>query len=207
MNPDRHEHRHDGHDHGGPTTVEVPRAGDAVTDPVCGMTVDPATAAGSAARDGTTYYFCSAHCLAKFEADPAKYAAPAATAVGGSCCGGVKASRPAPPEPAAGAAKWTCPMHPEVVRDGPGTCPKCGMALEPAVPQAGEADDSELRDMRRRLMVATVLTVPVFVLAMAPMIPGVRLPHRLTGAGNWFGLALSTPVVFWAGWPVFVRAA
>jgi Cu+-exporting ATPase len=97
-------------------------------------------------------------------------------------------------------------MHPEVVADGPGTCPKCGMALEPMVPQAGGEDDSELRDMRRRFVAAAVLSLPVFVLAMAPMLPGVALPHWLSRAANWIGLALSAPVVFWAGWPVFVRA-
>src|SRR5205823_852873 len=88
----------------------------------------------------------------------------------------------------------------------PGTCPKCGMALEPMLPQAGEEDDSELRDMRRRFVVAAGLTLPVFALAMAPMSPGVKFPHWPTEASNWIGLALSAPVVFWAGWPVFVRA-
>jgi Cu+-exporting ATPase len=170
------------------------------------MTVAPATAAGSAAHAGTTYYFCSRHCLAKFEADPARYAAPAAKP-GHSCCG-VETVRPAAPaEAGAAGTKWTCPMHPEVVQDGPGTCPKCGMALEPVVPQAGAEDDSELRDMRRRFIAAAVLTLPVFVLAMAPMLPGVALPHWLNGAANGIGLALSAPVAFWAGWPVFVRAA
>ena len=201
MNHDRHDHAHDE-----PTTVELPRAG-VVTDPVCGMTVDPTTATGSTSHDGTTYYFCSKHCLAQFEADPAKYTAPAVKPVGGSCCG-AKTARPSqvPTVATAEAPNYTCPMHPEVIRDGPGTCPKCGMALEPMVPQAGEEGDSELSDMRRRFVAATVLTLPVFVLAMAPMIPGVTLPHWLSKASNWIGLALSAPVVFWAGWPVFVRA-
>jgi Cu+-exporting ATPase len=199
-----HDHHNHNHDHGGPTTDERPRASGAVTDPVCGMTVDPATAAGSTTHDGTTYHFCSAHCLETFEADPGKYTSPAAKPEGHSR-GGEEAPRPAPPETAAG-TKWTCPMHPEVVRDGPGTCPKCGMALEPVMPQAGEEDDSELRDMRRRFVVAAVLTLPVFMLAMVPMIPGVKFPHWLIEASNWIGLVLSAPVVFWAGWPVFVRA-
>ena len=202
-----HDHRSHGHDHGhGPTTAELPRA-EAVTDPVCGMTVDPVTAAGSTKHDGTAYHFCSRHCLAKFEADPGKYVAPAAKPEGHSCCG-AKAPRPhqPPAQPTADAVKYTCPMHPEVVQDGPGTCPKCGMALEPMTPQAGEEDDSELGDMTRRFRVATALTLPVFVLAMAPMIPGVRLPHWLMDAANWIGLALASPVVFWAGWPVFARA-
>jgi Cu+-exporting ATPase len=170
-------------------------------DPVCGMTVNPATAAGSFTHAGTTYHFCSRHCLEKFKADPAKYLAAPATE-GGSCC-----HAPAPPAPAVPGAKYTCPMHPEVVQDGPGTCPKCGMALEPMIPQAGADDDSELRDMTRRFWVALALTLPVFVLTMAPMIPGVKFPHWLMEAANWAGLVLSTPVVFWAGGPFFERAA
>ncbi len=210
MNHDHHEHSHNRHDHGhmGPTTAELPRAAGAGTDPVCGMTVDPATAAGSTTHNGTTYHFCGRHCLAKFEADPAKYTAPAAKPGGHSCCGAKALRPPQPPaQLTAEAVKYTCPMHPEVVQDGPGTCPKCGMALEPMTPQAGEEDDTELRDMTRRFRITTVLTLPVFVLAMAPMIPGVRLPHWLMDASNGIGLVLSTPVVFWAGWPVFVRAA
>jgi Cu+-exporting ATPase len=204
MNHDHHDPNHHSH---AQTTAELPHAAGATTDPVCGMTVDPATAAGSTTHNGTTYHFCSTHCLAKFEADPDKYAAPAAKPEGHSCCG-AKAHRPTQPptQPTTEAVKYTCPMHPEVVQDGPGTCPKCGMALEPMTPQAGEEDDSELRDMTRRFRSATVLTLPVFVLAMAPMIPGVRLPHWLMDAANWIGLVLATPVVFWAGWPVFVRA-
>jgi Cu+-exporting ATPase len=174
-------------------------------DPVCGMTVDPDHAAGSTTHNGTTYHFCSKHCLAKFEADPGKYTGPGAKAEPHACCGTKSADAPAAP-PIEGAT-YTCPMHPEVVQDGPGTCPKCGMALEPVIPQAGADDDSELRDMRKRFIVAGVLALPVFVIAMAPMIPGVNLPHWLMEASNWVGLVLSTPVVFWAGWPVFVRAA
>jgi P-type Cu+ transporter len=205
VNHDHREHSHDHHDHSA-STVALPRAG-MVTDPVCGMTVDPATAAGSTTHEGTTYHFCSRHCLAQFEADPAKYAAPAAKPTEHSCCGANPPPLPRSAAPVTEGAKYTCPMHPEVVQDGPGTCPKCGMALEPIVPQAGEEDDSELRHMTRRFRIATVLTVPVFVLAMAPMIPGVRLPHWLMDTANWIGLVLATPVVFWAGWPVFVRAA
>ena len=163
---------------------------DAVIDPVCGMTVDPAGAAGSATHAGTTYYFCGRRCLEKFQAEPERYTQPTPDA-----------------PPAAAGTTYTCPMHPELVQNGPGNCPKCGMALEPMMPQAGEEDDSELRDMRRRLVVAAVLTLPVFALAMLPMIPGVGFPHWLTSSANWVGLMLATPVVFWAGWPFFVRAA
>ncbi len=201
-----HDH-HDQHDHnqGTQTAVDLARA-DAETDPVCGMTVDPATAAGSVTRNGTTYFFCSRHCLAKFAAEPAKYSTPAAKPEGHSRSNGAKVPRSSQAQ-AAGATKWSCPMHPEVVRDGPGACPKCGMALEPVIPRAGEEEDSELRDMRRRFVVAAVLTLPVFALAMAPMIPGVTLPPWLKKSANWTGLVLATPVVFWAGWPFFVRAA
>ncbi|VTR97554.1 haloacid dehalogenase : Cu2+-exporting ATPase OS=gamma proteobacterium Hiromi1 GN=TBH_C1459 PE=3 SV=1: YHS: E1-E2_ATPase: Hydrolase [Gemmata massiliana] len=181
---------------------------ESAVDPVCGMTVDPSTAAGSATHAGTTYHFCSRNCLAKFEADPVRYTTSTHAPEAHSCCGGSKTAHqhsPALTDPK-GTAKYTCPMHPEVVNDGPGTCPKCGMALEPMIPQAGEEDDSELRDMRRWFVIAGVLTLPVFVLAMLPMVPGVHLPHGLMRAANWIGFVLSTPVVFWAGWPFFVRA-
>jgi Cu+-exporting ATPase len=204
MNHDRHDHNHHDSNPSARTTVELPRAGGTVTDPVCGMAVDPSTAVGSLTRGGTTYHFCSLHCLEKFQTDPERYTAPVPVSEGHPCCDGKKDSLPH--QPLSEVGKYTCPMHPEVIRDGPGTCPKCGMALEPLTPREGEEDDSELRDMRRRFTVAVLLTLPVFVLAMAPMIPGVSFPHWLAEAANWIGLGLSAPVVFWAGWPVFVRA-
>ncbi|HUR54412.1 MAG TPA: heavy metal translocating P-type ATPase, partial [Gemmataceae bacterium] len=172
------------------------------TDPVCGMTVDPASAAGSVEHGGKTYHFCSRHCVDKFRADPRKYLSAGPAADAHSCCGGSATTVAA----AAPGSKYTCPMHPEVVNDGPGTCPKCGMALEPMTPQAGEEDDSELRDMGRGFRVAAALTLPVFVIAMLPMVPGVSLPHGLMKWAHWVELALATPVVLWAGWPFFVRA-
>ena len=186
---------HDSHDHGtaNPTVSELPMMTGPATDPVCGMTVDPASAAGSATHAGVTYYFCSRHCVDKFKADPGRYVrAPAAPSLS-----------PTPPS----GVKYTCPMHPQIVRDGPGTCPLCGMALEPMTPQAGEAeDDTELRDMTRRLWVSAVLTIPGLFLAMAPMV-GIALPEWLGHGGkNWLELALATPVVLWGGWPFFVRA-
>src|SRR5579883_3224925 len=192
-----------GHTHGSATTH---------TDPVCGMTVNPETAAGSLEHAGTTYYFCSRHCLDKFRADPGHYVTGQPAPADHSCCGAPTAHAPARPrpEPASATAspgvKYTCPMHPEVIRDGPGTCPKCGMALEPMTPQAGEEDNAELRSMLWRFGAAVMLTLPVFVLAMAPMIPGVSLPHALISTMNWIGFALATPVVFIGGWPIFVRA-
>ncbi len=185
-----------------------PPTGGAI-DPVCGMTVDPATAAGSVEHAGTTYHFCSGHCVTKFRADPAKYLSAPATAAGDhACCGGHGGAAASPPRPAPPGTKYTCPMDPQIVRDGPGTCPLCGMALEPMTPSAGTPqDDSELRDMTRRFAIAAVLTLPVFVLAMAPMVlPGVSLPAWAGHGTAWVEMLLATPVVFLAGWPIFVRA-
>ncbi|HEX4607665.1 MAG TPA: heavy metal translocating P-type ATPase [Urbifossiella sp.] len=176
--------------------IEDPTPPGAV-DPVCGMTVDPAQAAGHATHAGTTYHFCSTHCAAKFRADPDRYLAGPAGHAGHDCCG--------PRAPAAPGAQYTCPMHPEIVTDGPGTCPLCGMALEPMTPTAGGDDDTELRDMTRRCGTAAVLTLPVFALAMAPMLPGVSLTHAQAAWADWVSLVLSAPVVFLAGWPVFAR--
>lgn len=171
-------------------------------DPVCGMTVEPTSSAGSFAHAGTTYHFCSRHCLEKFKANPEHYI-DRKSVEDASCCSGtarVSDSRLTP------GTQYTCPMHPELVSETPGSCPKCGMALEPIVPHAGAEDFSELHDMTRRLMFAAVLALPLFVLAMAAMVPGVNLPPRLATSTNWLGLLLSTPVVFWAGWPFFERA-
>ena len=154
-------------------------------DPVCGMTVDPRSAAGSHEHGGKTYYFCSKHCLHAFKADPDKYLAKAAPA----------------PEPAPAGAQYTCPMHPEIVRDGPGSCPKCGMPLVP-IAGTGEADDSELRDMTRRLWIGVALSIPLVVLAMAPM-AGFHEPFGLAPrARGWVEFALGAPVVLWVGWPI-----
>jgi P-type Cu+ transporter len=122
-------------------------------DPVCGMNVDPATAAGSFAFQGTTYHFCGKSCLIKFQAEPGKYLHPAAT----------------PEQMPAGV--YTCPMHPEVEQDGFGTCPICGMALEPRDATAAPEDDTELRDMTRRFWIAAALAAPIMVLGMAGWMP------------------------------------
>jgi len=165
-------------------------------DPVCGMTVDPSRAAASYSHAGTTYYFCCTHCLTRFKAAPEQYL-----------------GRPTPAKRVAKAdvhaGAYTCPMHPEIVQDGPGTCPKCGMALEPMQPSAVEGPDPELISMQRRLWVGAMLTAPIFVIAMAGLIPSSALARFLHGnmaALNWVQLVFVTPVVLWCGWPFFERA-
>jgi Cu+-exporting ATPase len=155
-------------------------------DPVCGMNVKPDSAAGMETYQGQTYYFCSQGCAAKFRADPAKYLAKDLDA---------QTIQPAPPPPAG--SKYTCPMHPEIIRDEPGSCPICGMALEPMVPSLDEGENPELIDMRRRFRVCLVLTAPVLISAM-----GMNSNHSRV----LFEMALATPVVLWGGWPFFVRA-
>jgi P-type Cu+ transporter len=157
-------------------------------DPVCGMTVDAATAAASYDHAGQTYHFCSRHCRDQFAADPARFVAP----------------RPVPPPAATGGGQWTCPMHPEIVRDAPGSCPICGMALEPRVAAADGEANPELADMTRRFWISLVLTAPLLLLAMGTMLPALRdvVP---AGVRSWLELALATPVVLWGGWPFFVR--
>ena len=173
---------------------------DVALDPVCGMTVKTASPKHSTAHAGGTVYFCSAGCKARFEADPSRYAgaAPAPPAHH------APPSVPAPP-PAPGAT-WTCPMHPEVVREGPGDCPICGMALEPRG-VAPDAPNPELADMTRRLVVSAVLTAPLFLLGMAEMLPGALAHAAARVAHPLVQLALATPVVLWGGWPFFVRGA
>jgi Cu+-exporting ATPase len=170
-----------------------------LTDPVCGMTVDPADCAGSFEYKGRTYYFCSEHCLEKFKADPEKYLAESRV--------GAPHPRGEEAEPAPGPA-YTCPMHPEVRQAGPGPCPKCGMALEAATPTAAEEEaNPELADMTRRFWVSLILTAPVFVIGMSDLVPGAPLQHAVAPAVlKWIQLALATPVVLWGGWPFFVRA-
>ena len=164
-------------------------AKDGATDPVCGMSVDPTTATHIATHGGEHHYFCSAGCLAKFKADPDHYAAKSA---GGDTDA---------PE----SAIWTCPMHPEIRRPGPGSCPICGMALEPVLPTVSDGPSEEYRDMRRRFWVGLVFALPVFALEMGGHLTGL---HQLVGrqTSNWIQMLLATPVVLWAGWPFFERA-
>jgi len=171
-----------------------------LTDPICGMTVDPQDCAGSFDYKGKTYYFCCEHCLEKFRADPEAYLAE--RRVGAPHPRGEEAE-------AAPVATYTCPMHPEVRQIGPGPCPKCGMALEPEAPTLADAESEnpELIDMTRRFWVSLALAAPVFVIGMSDLIPGMPLQHAAGPAIlKWIQLALATPVVLWGGWPFFVRA-
>ena len=168
-----------------------------VKDPVCGMTVDPAKTAHHHVHGETEYHFCSAGCRTKFVAHPDRYLSPPPS----------DATVPEPamralPEAAAGTI-WTCPMHPEIRRDGPGSCPICGMGLEPAEPSLEEGPNPELTDMTRRFSVSAVLSLPLLVLAMAGELFGWHpLPMQTS---VWLQLALATPVVLWGALPFFQR--
>uniref|UniRef100_UPI0038D10C42 heavy metal translocating P-type ATPase n=1 Tax=Paeniroseomonas aquatica TaxID=373043 RepID=UPI0038D10C42 len=162
-----------------------------VSDPVCGMKVDPATSKHRLEHGGTTFHFCSAGCRTKFESDPEKYLQP---------------EKAAAPTVAQKAAIYTCPMHPEIRQQGPGSCPICGMALEPLEVTAEAAPNHELADMTRRFWIGLALTVPVVVLEMGAHFPGLNLHHFVPPKISvWIQFLLGTPVVLWAGWPFFVR--
>ena len=187
MNSHEH-HPHDGHGGRGQGSCCSGHSDAKATtdlDPVCGMRVDPATTAHHASHAGHDYHFCSARCREKFVTDPDKYLAP----------------QPTPAVDAPAGAIYTCPMHPRIRQQGPGTCPICGMALEPEIPNLADEDNPELRDFSHRFWWTLPLTVVVFVLAMF----GNRLPFPGVEARTWLELALSTPVVLWAGWPFFER--
>ena len=178
-----HHHGHQ-HDRGGAAPTQQ------VTDPVCGMTVDPDTTPHKAQHEGQDYFFCSAGCATKFTQDPARYTAGAA----------------APHAPAPAGTIYTCPMHPEVRQVGPGACPICGMALEPEVVSLDSGPNHELQDMTRRFWVGLALALPVLALEMGGHLTGLTM--RLGGQTSaWIQFALATPVVLWAGWPFFERGA
>ena len=175
-----------GHEHHAHTPMA--EAGN-VLDPVCGMTVDPLATPHHAEHDGHAFHFCSAGCRTKFEADPTRYLEPKAAAAQPSADPG---------------AIYTCPMHPEIRQVGPGSCPICGMALEPATITADSGPNPELADMSRRFWIGLVLAVPVFVLEMGGHVPGL-MGLVSSHTSHWIQFALSTPVVLWAGWPFFQR--
>ena len=180
-------------------------------DPVCHMTVEPATAAGSVDHDGQTYYFCSTHCVAKFKRDPQSYLQPppAPVAIQPISIGSAKTSSQTTASPVdESAVDYTCPMHPEIVQKGPGSCPICGMALEPkTISLDHDQANPELVDMTRRFWVCVVLTLPVLVIGMSDLIPGDPFGSLLPMSTiQRLELVLATPVVLWGGWPFFVRA-
>ncbi len=159
-----------------------------VIDPVCGMTVDPAKSPHHAEHEGRAFHFCSAGCRTKFVGDPERYLT----------------KEREPPAPASAGTIYTCPMHPEIRQEGPGSCPICGMALEPEVFSADAGPDPELVDMTRRFWIALALTVPVFVLEMGSHAFNMHQFISLVLSG-WIQAALATPVVLWAGAPFFAR--
>ncbi len=209
--------------------LPVNKFSSSVIDPVCGMTVNPSSAAGSVEYKGKTYYFCSQHCVRKFSDDPqrflnqssqqetqpiqieseATYTCPMHPEMRetkpGACpkCGmSLERTTPSATEKK---TEYTCPMHPQIVRDSPGTCPICGMALEQRLVVL-EEENHELKDMRRRFWVSVVLTAPVFAIGMSEFVPGRPLEQFVSMRTlEWLELALATPVVLWCGWPFFVR--
>lgn len=158
-----------------------------VKDPVCGMSVDPTATAHRASHDGQDYFFCSAGCRTKFIGDPMRYLNP-----------------PVEAEPAVPGAIYTCPMHPEIRQEGPGSCPICGMALEPETVTAEAPPNHELIDFTRRFWVGLVLTLPVFAMEMGGHLANLHMfiPGQMS---NWIQFTLATPVVLWCGWPFFER--
>jgi Cu+-exporting ATPase len=169
---------------------------DFAKDPVCGMRVDPTRAKHQIEHDGHTLSFCSGGCLAKFRAAPEKYAGRSADDASAKPVGSADVD-------------YTCPMHPQIVKRGPGSCPICGMALEPKVvtAEATASESAELADMQRRFVASGLLTVPLFLIAMGEMLPGDPVGHAIGMARlPWIELLLATPVVAWGGWPFFVRA-
>jgi len=203
MSDHKTEHRHDS---AGTDRADVGRALGAASpgvndmrtiDPVCGMTVDPSTSKHHADHGGTMFHFCSAGCQAKFVATPERYLKPNASAPGLVKSGAAKPG-----------AVYTCPMHPQIRQVGPGSCPICGMALEPVEVTAEAAPNHELADMIRRFWIGLALTLPVFVLEMGSHVPGLGLDGLVAPATSiWIQFALATPVVLWAGWPFFQRGA
>ena len=180
-----------------PGAASLPIWGSArtVKDPVCGMIVDPQKAAGKVEHSGKTYFFCSPRCKERFEKEPEKFLAAPGTA-------GMEHAHAATPPASAQNIRYTCPMHPEIVQIGPGSCPICGMALEPMDMVAGEQADPEYDSMRKRLWVSAALSLPVLLLSMAGDPLGLQLAPSVK---NGIELLLASPVVIWGGWPFFQR--
>jgi Cu+-exporting ATPase len=202
-----------------------------VIDPVCHMTVDPQSSAGSFEHEGQTYHFCSKHCLKKFSESPAQFLQPQTPLISlkrgpgddrtftcpmhpelqnvgsGSCpkCG--MALEPTVIQQPKNKVEYTCPMHPEIVRDTPGSCPICGMALEPRTIQLTDEENPELTEMRKRFWISVFLAAPIFLIGMSDLIPGAPLQRMVSPSVlASIQLALATPVVLWCASPFFERA-
>ena len=193
-NPAEHHHhqqsaKHDPHEHD-PHEHDAHESGvkDGVRDPVCGMLVDPHTTQHRHQHEGRTYYFCSGGCRSKFAAEPTKYLTKSSKSV----------------ENIPEGAIYTCPMHPQIRQVGPGSCPICGMALEPVLATAEAGPNAELIDMSRRFWIGLILSLPVVALEMGGHLTGL-LHYVSQTTSNWVQMILATPVVLWGGWPFFVR--
>jgi P-type Cu+ transporter len=189
MSQSKHDHAQHNHGHSccSGHQAQAPAHDHLAKDPVCGMSVNTETAKHKTVHEGETFYFCSAGCKTKFETDPKRYLEPKAEA------------------PADHGTIYTCPMHPEIRQVGPGSCPICGMALEPEIATAESGPNPELADMTRRLWIGLVLTLPVFVLEMGSHFFPAILHAIPANMSNWLQLAFATPVVLWAGLPFFER--
>jgi Cu+-exporting ATPase len=189
------DHPHGPSDHHHPDVMSA-----RVRDPVCGMLADPATAKGGhIEHDGEIFAFCCAKCRARFEAEPGAFLRKDASSPDAS-----PTIRATPDVPAG--TLWTCPMHPEFVRSGPGSCPICGMALEPKTVTLEDTPNPELRDMTRRFSASAALSLPLIAMGMSSMLPGDPAARWIPAAwASWVQLALAAPAVLWGGWPVFER--
>ena len=206
---DPSEHSHAAHQHHDGT-----ESGQAIKDPVCHMVVDPASAADSVEHEGRTYHFCSKHCAQKFRAAPDQFTTvrdagparvlPTLTVIQPPTAASQHRAQSSQAD--LGGAKYTCPMHPEIVRDGPGSCPICGMGLEAMTVSADDEEDDELVDMSRRFWICLIVTAPLVLLSMAEMMPGL-VPTTLmrTRSVVWIQFLLAAPVVLWGGLPFFER--
>ncbi|PJB77887.1 MAG: copper-translocating P-type ATPase [Acidobacteria bacterium CG_4_9_14_3_um_filter_49_7] len=171
-------------------------------DPVCGMTVNLKKAVHKLTHQGQDYVFCSASCQKKFQENPVKYFGDGDSA-SHSSPGSLTPTR----THTRTSEEWTCPMHPEIIKDEPGSCPICGMALEATMPSVESHESEELTDMTRRFKVSVVLTIPLVLIAMGDLLPGQPMSRLFSPVvRTWIELALATPVVVWAAWPFYIRA-
>ena len=164
-------------------------------DPVCGMSTEDKKSFKAHEHDGDQFYFCSDKCLSKFVNDPQAYT------------GKRKVQSPSKDDASMSSSIYTCPMHPEIEQIGPGSCPKCGMALERLIVSMDDEENPEYDYMLKRFIFSAVLSVPLIIIAMREMLPGGQVLENLASAQTlgWLELVLSTPVIVWAGWPFYVR--